>query len=89
MKDRRHVHQNIKEHAQRPFSSFLSVNQYTAVATLFFSNQCQPTMDCGQANILEYITDTDKVTGKCRRTYGGNKAEYAITVENKSSDHIL
>jgi hypothetical protein len=46
IKDGEHNHHNIKEHAQRPFSSLLSVNQYTDLAILFFSN-CQPSMECG------------------------------------------
>ena len=77
-----------QEHARRPFSSLISVNQYTDLATLFFSNH-QPNMECGQANILEQVTDPDNMIGKCRHAYGGNQAQYAITVENKSSDHNL
>jgi hypothetical protein len=46
-------------------------------------------MECGQAKVLEQVTDPDNTVGKCRHTYGGNQAEYAINVENKSSDHIL
>lgn len=84
MKDGRHNHQN-KWHAQRPFSSLLSANQYTDLAILFFSNH-QPSMECGQANILEQVTDPD-MTGNCRHIYGGNQAEYAIIVENNRSDH--
>lgn len=88
MKDGRYNHQNIKEHAQRPCSSLLSVNQHTDLATLFLSNH-QPNMECGQANILEQVTDPDKMTCKCRHTYGGNQSENVIIVENKSSVHIL
>lgn len=46
MKDGEHNHHNINKHARRPFSSLLSVNQYTDLETLFFSNR-QPSMECG------------------------------------------